>query len=164
VVKASGWVTITLAVHPRCGEKVNVVSLFGSEAVDVETADGRRRLMPVRWTSLSPPGTSKLGGEPVRFALEPLKALASWVASRTGGSSANRQKFDHFDKQEDNVVPDGEARKGTTGDAAQRRGRAGGANDSRERRAAAAVVEQAGPPRTRSRGRRGGKERKRGSR
>lgn len=151
-------------MHPRCGEKVNVISFFGAEAVDVEMADGRRRLLPVRWTSLSPPGMSEIAGRPVRFALEPLKTLANWVATRARGSRGDRQKFAHFDKQEDNVVPDGEARKGTTGAAAQRRGCAGGANDSRERRAAAAVVEQAGPPRTRGRSRGRGKERKRGPR
>ena len=135
--------TITLPVHPRYGEKINVVRAFGTDALEVETVDGCTRLMPVRWTSLRQPNPLELLEEPPRLAREPLRKLANWVASR----AADCEKLDHFNKRTDKVALDGAVREGTpaTIAAGGRGGRAAGGR--RSRGVASTVVEQAGAPR-----------------
>ena len=151
---SSGWATITLPVHPQCGEKVNVLGSFGSDMVQVELTDGRLRLMPVSWTSLHPPRTAEACGKRPLFELEALRTLANWVSARAKPGAPDCRKLDHFDKSQENVVPDGarrEAPVGTTTVGGPGRGRA---SNTGKHRATAAVVEQTRPSRPRGRSRR----------
>ena len=143
---------------------MNVLQSFGPEVVQVEMADGRLRLLPVAWLSLSPPKLAQVDGKPVRLALEALQTLADWVAARVAEAARDRRKLDHFDKLQDKVVPDGAPRTGTVGKTASSGHGRSRADNKVERRATAAVVEQAGPSGPGSRGGRRAAQGKRGSR
>lgn len=139
--------TITLGVHPQCGQKINVIAQFGRELVQAELPDGRLRLLPVRWTSLSPSTVTMHGGELVRFELIGLKLLAIWVASRVVSGASDRRKLDHFSKSGQTVAPDGTKQSSAVGGAARSARGRGSADFSSRSRTTAAVVEQVSPPR-----------------
>jgi hypothetical protein len=140
--------TITLPGHPHCGEKVSIIASFGPDMVRVELADGRLRLLPVRWTSLCPAWVSEWRGRQVRFPVESLRALAKWVSARVTGSGSNRQKLGHFDKRPHKVAPDDALREGIGRTGVHgARGR-GGTSDGSGSSATDAVVEQACAPST----------------
>jgi hypothetical protein len=140
-----------MGAHPQLGEKIRVIATFGPDMIQAELADGRVRFLPLGWTSLSPPTVSEIDGKPIRFALESLQLLASWVGSRLAESATKRQKLDHFNKCPQKVDPDGTSRTPAAGIA--ERGNRGGAraDDTANRKATAAVVEQARSSRGRSR-------------
>jgi hypothetical protein len=96
-------VTVTLAIHPLCGEELTVIAAYGRSAVQAETAEGKLRLLSLAWTSLQPrPNPLAFEGHVVRLAPDALHALASWVAARSGC-----QKLDLADREDqkpDNVV------------------------------------------------------------
>ena len=74
---------MALAVHPRFGEEVSVVALYGRSGVWAETLDGTLRLFPLTWTSLHPrPGPLEVDGQTVRLSPEALRALSAWVGVR----------------------------------------------------------------------------------
>jgi len=76
---------VTLRVHPRYGEELEVVSSWGRRAVAAEAEDGRRLLLPVEWTSLHPRAEPlEWEGRPVRLAPAALRSLAAWVGGRLG--------------------------------------------------------------------------------
>ena len=77
---------MTLAVHPRFGEEISVLAAYGRGAVQVETPDGRLRLLPLAWTDLHPrPDPLTVEGRSVRLAPEALLALSAWVRARVDG-------------------------------------------------------------------------------
>jgi hypothetical protein len=129
-------VTVTLAVHPLCGEELVVTAAYGRSAVRAETADGRIRLLPLAWTSLQPrPDPLAVEDRVVRLAPDALRSLASWIRARV-----DNQKLGLADR-EDHKRDDG------VGKLAPRSA------------AAAAMVGEARAPEARRRG-----ERKRGTR
>jgi hypothetical protein len=158
--QGSGCATITLAVHPRYGEKVNVLSSFGNDRLQIEFADGCVRLLPVAWTSLAPPSVAEFAGKPVRLALTGLKELAAWVAARGSDSNSSGRKLAHFDKSKDNLARDGAASKRSSGKSAPASRRRGIAGQCSKHQAATSLVEQVGPPRPRGGSRRRGAGRK----
>ena len=75
--------TIRLPVHPRYGERVEVVARYGRHALRVEQPDGHLRLLPVAWTDLVPrPAALAVKGRPVRLAPNGLRELGAWIAAR----------------------------------------------------------------------------------
>jgi len=79
---------VTLEVHPLFGQELGVRSSYGTNGVWAETADGKRRLLPLAWTSLRPRREPlELEGQAVRLAPNALLELAGWVAARAGGST-----------------------------------------------------------------------------
>jgi hypothetical protein len=144
---------VTLAVHPRFGEEVAVVSLYGRNAVRAETVDEQLIFLPVAWTTLRPRAEPlAVKGRTVLLAPESLRELAAWVADRAPAAKAhhdrNGQEVGHFDKDTENRRPDGVP----SNDPAEDREKRGGVNARGGERcsaggdSAAAVVGQAGSP------------------
>lgn len=75
---------ITLAVHPRCGETIWILSSHGADEVCVELLDSDVRIMPVAWTSLYPrPTKLSINGRDVRLAPDSAVPIACWIDMRT---------------------------------------------------------------------------------
>lgn len=139
-------------VHPRFGEEVAVVSVYGRSCVRVETVDEQLLLLPVAWTTLRPRAEPlAMEGRAVLLAPEALRELAAWVAARTREAQAHDgrhgQEVGHFDKGMENRGPDG----GLSDEPADQREECGGADVRQGERcspggdSAAAVVGQAAP-------------------
>jgi hypothetical protein len=98
---------VTLAVHPRFGERIAVIGAHGKDGICAETRDGER-LLPIAWTSLRPRAEPLVrGGRRVRLSPEGLRDLARWTASRM--QAARGKQVGHFNKHVENRGPDGNA-------------------------------------------------------
>ena len=88
---------IRLPVHPRYGERVEVVARYGHHGLRVEQPDGQLRLVPVAWTDLVPrPPALVLMGRPVPLAPDALRELGAWVAARVS-RQGSPEKLDSVD-------------------------------------------------------------------
>lgn len=127
---------MTLAVHPRFGEKLEVLGPYGQYAVWVETADGQLRLLPRVWTSLEPRcAPLELGGRAVRLGPMELRELAAWVSARTEAGKKFATGIAESDKPEHGALSArgddsaasvvGEARASTRGRRVEQRKRGG---------------------------------------
>jgi hypothetical protein len=68
---------VALAVHPRFGEEVAVVSAYGRNGVRVETFDEQLMFLPLAWTTLRPRAEPLvLKGRAVLLGPEALRELA----------------------------------------------------------------------------------------
>lgn len=75
-------ITVTLAVHPRYGEKLLIVSTYGRHAVRAQTGDGKTVLIPVEWTTMTPRAAAlRLYDKDVHLSPKALCDLANWVAA-----------------------------------------------------------------------------------
>ena len=76
-------------MHPLFGQTVTVVQAGRNDTVLVRTADERRFLLRVRWTSIEPRANPpSIDGVPVRLSPESLVALSCWVSARRTGSGS----------------------------------------------------------------------------
>ena len=151
----NGWrsAKVALAVHPRFGEEVAVVSAHGRNAVQVETFDEQLMFLPLAWTTLRPRAEPlTVSGCAVRLDPDALRELATWVAARVVEEEAHHgrdgQEVGHFNNDMENRGPDGghsdepaDPQEGSGRADAREGGCSSPAGDS-----AAAVVGQAGSP------------------
>jgi hypothetical protein len=146
-----GSAKVALAVHPRFGEEVAVVSVYGRNGVRVETFDEQLMLLPLAWTTLRPRAEPlAVKGRAVLLAPEALRELAAWVAARSFEEEAHDdrhgQEVGQFHKDMDNREPNG----GLSDEPADQQEESGGvlarkgARSSPGGDSAAAVVGQAG--------------------
>jgi hypothetical protein len=156
---------VTLTVHPRFGEELDVLRPYGRQAVWVETSEQRVITLPLAWTTLCPrPEPLVARGRTVRLAPEALRELAGWVAARARDAEAlegqKGQEVGHFDKYMVNRDTDGGLSDEPAGRRKEDRGAdaRGAAPSSTGHHSAASVVEQAGSPSDRA------KQRERGIR
>ena len=77
---------LTLTIHPRCGDPVEVLRRFGPDAVWIEFADGQVTIVPRTWTSLVPRAAPmSVNDRPVRLAPDAAIKLARWITARCTG-------------------------------------------------------------------------------
>jgi hypothetical protein len=152
---------VDLAVHPRYGEELTIVSAHGRNGVWAETSDGQLRVLPIAWTTLQPRASALVLGErQVRLAPDALRQLAHWVATRACGLGVDGE-VGQFDKYMMNPAPDGCGSEGRTIEGIERRREDVAVGDGeRCSSGSAAVVGEAGSPSVHQRARRSWRDRR----